>query len=203
MFCTHPDDTRVDNHTAQGSGTSAVSSTVAPTPSSPCPARGEYLKDWARFTETHFGPSHVLHRASVREQSNTEQAREQAREQALKKAMEQVRKEAREEAMFILASKLVYISHPQISALECTIGLLSCVTLECGQRDVGMFERLANEIARIFNVPFERNLKNFSLTFKNEHAKYCLDKLIGSKPNHPLHPLYTTAISHFLRTSQK
>lgn len=137
----------------------------------------EYLKDWAKISEMYFGASHSL-------------------------CQKVERPNFRKETMSILANKIVYISHPQISSLECTIGLMSCVTLESGQRDSILFEQIANEIETIFNIPFERNRKNFSLTFKDEHAMFCLNKLIGSKTNHPLHPLYVTAISHFLHTSR-
>lgn len=195
----------------------------------------EYLKDWARISEAHFGVSRVQKKRHAYSAPTPRPVPEPPKVQ--------------KEIMSFLATKIVYISHPQIcnnivldpanaqkagaaqfgvvefgssgdlnatsansgigviapnkvSSLECTIGLMSCVTLESGQRDGILFEQIANEIETIFNIPFERNRKNFSLTFKNEHAMVCLNKLIGSKINHPLHSLYVVAISHFLRASQ-
>lgn len=142
----------------------------------------EYLKDWAIISEAQFGrPGDAL------------------------KALSHRAENFRKEIISILANKIVYISHPQISSLECTIGLLSCVTLESGHRAEGasiQFEQIADEIETMFNIPFERNRKTFSLTFKDEHAMNCLNKLIGSNTTHPLHSLCDMAISHFLRASQ-
>jgi hypothetical protein len=176
----------------------------------------EYLKDWARISEAHFGASRVRKSHSLCQKvpngfgrpkvSLNDDVSSVAVGLCLPGGQTVEHPNFRTETLSILANKIVYISHPQISSLECTIGLMSCVTLESGHRAEGasiLFEQIANEIETIFNIPFERNRKNFSLTFKDEHAMLCLNKLIGSKTSHPLHSLYVMAISHFLHRINK
>ena len=89
----------------------------------------------------------------------------------------------------VMLERLFYISHPEISSLECSINL--------NNTSVDPDELFNNIIAEITSIDsFNRkeisiNLKVFTLSFVGESALKLLRLLLDENPGHALYPLYS------------
>ena len=89
----------------------------------------------------------------------------------------------------VMLERLFYISHPEISSLECSINL--------NNTSVDPDELFNNIIAEITSIDsFNRkeisiNLKVFTLSFVGESALKLLRLLLDENPDHALYPLYS------------